>query len=137
MPRRPGRAAIAALPLLLAACASLPNGACGPGMHGAVRDELYFGTAMPQGQVSPGDWDRFLRDTVTPRFPQGLTVSAASGQWRGADGGIVREPAYAVTLVHPDDDASEQAVRAIAGAYKARFAQEAVLRVRSPACASF
>ncbi|MBL8529464.1 MAG: DUF3574 domain-containing protein [Burkholderiales bacterium] len=35
---------------------------------------LYFGTDKPSGRVTPEDWAQFLSETVTPRFPAGLTA---------------------------------------------------------------
>jgi hypothetical protein len=101
-----------------------------------VQEVLYFGTATPDGVVSDADWSRFLEASVTPRLPQGLTVSAASGQWRGRDGSTVREATHVLHLVHPGDAASDAAVAAIVAQYKSQFRQEAVLRVRTRACTS-
>ena len=61
----------------------------------------------------------------------------ASGQWRTAGGAILQEPSNVLTIVHPMDAQSEDAVLAIVAAYKSRFQQEAVLRVKSQTCASF
>ena len=62
---------------------------------------------------------------------------SANGQWRGNDGSIVRESSYVLTLVHPDDAASEASIQAISQAYKTRFQQEAVMRLKQRACTSF
>ncbi|MES2627126.1 MAG: DUF3574 domain-containing protein [Pseudomonadota bacterium] len=124
--------------LLLNGCAASRTTACRPGEEFAVQDALYFGTGIPDdGVVTPEDWSMFLTATVTPRFPQGLTVSQASGQWRGEDGSIVQETSYVLELVHPDDVMSEQAVAEIISAYKTQFRQEAVLRVKHESCISF
>ncbi len=99
---------------------------------------LYFGMARPTGgTVSREEWSDFLRTAVTPRFPDGLTAWPAAGQWRGNDGQIVREDSYVLTLLHAADAATERDVQAIMAEYKARFAQEAVLRVRSRVCTSW
>jgi hypothetical protein len=127
----------AALALGLSACASIRGHACRRGEHSVVRESLGFGTAKPNGMVTPAEWDAFLKSTVTPRFPQGLVVLESAGQWRGADGTIVREPSHLLILDHADDAASENAVREIIAAYKTRFQQEAVFRARSRACVSF
>ena len=102
-----------------------------------MNDTLYLGTAKPDGTVSGGEWDRFLREVVTPRFADGFTQWHAAGQWRSADGSIVREDSHVLVVVHPPDPQAEANVRAIAAEYKSRFHQEAVLRVRSEACVSF
>lgn len=94
------------------------------------------GADKPAGQVTPQEWADFLADTVTPRFPAGLTTWQASGQWRSETGSLVREPSYVLSLVHPPGEGSEAAIGEIVVAYKRRFEQEAVLRVRSDACMS-
>ena len=127
----------AMLALTFAGCASVHRNACSSGEPPSVQESLYFGTAKPAGVVTPEEWAEFLRNTVTPRFPQGLTAWQASGQWRGADGAIVREASHVLTLIHPDDETHEQAVLEIVAAYKARFQQEAVLRVQAHVCPSF
>jgi Protein of unknown function (DUF3574) len=100
-------------------------------------EHLYFDTARPNGQVSPEDWRAFLAETVTPRFPEGLTVWDASGQWRGSTGQVVREASYVLNIVHPNSEASNRAVLEIANAYKGKFQQESVLRTVGPTCVSF
>ena len=120
----------------LVGCAGVP--ACAPGARSAVTDLLYFGMAKPTGGVvSQDEWDEFLRTVVTPRFPDGLTAWAASGQWRGADGKVVREDSRVLQLLHAADARSDEAIRAIVAEYRHRFDQEAVMRVTSRACVSF
>ncbi|MBI3716516.1 MAG: DUF3574 domain-containing protein [Betaproteobacteria bacterium] len=123
--------------LSLAGCASVHQPACSSGEQLLVNESLYFGTGKPVGVVTPAEWAEFLKGVVTPRFPQGLTVLQASGQWRGADGVVVREGSQVLILVHPDDASNEKAVLEIVAAYKSQFQQEAVLRVKAHACASF
>ena len=124
--------------LALGGCASLPGAQCSTAQERAIQDTLYFGTGITGGgAVSTDDWAMFLTAVVTPRFPQGLTVSQAAGQWRGDDGAIVQENSYVLQLIHPDDATSTQAVTEIVDAYKTQFRQEAVLRVSESACISF
>jgi hypothetical protein len=130
-------AVIAAVALMLGACSSMYIIRCKDGDHPAIYDSLYFGTVRPGGIVSSEDWAAFLETIVTPRFPTGLTSSRASGQWRDAEGIIVREDAHVLQLLHPDDAATDQAIREIVEIYKIQFQQEAVLRIRSQTCASF
>jgi uncharacterized protein DUF3574 len=129
------RATLAAA-LLLAGCASIAD-SCPGGAAPAVSDVLYFGTARPGGTVSAAEWSDFLRDEVTPRFPAGLTAWDAAGQWKSARGPIEREASHVVSIVHPSGARHDESVRAIAAAYKARFAQDAVLRVTTDACVSY
>ncbi|ATQ42619.1 DUF3574 domain-containing protein [Caulobacter mirabilis] len=126
--------------LLLGACATTGQGgsACPAGLQSRQTAELYFGRNIGADLgVSEGDWRRFLDEEVTPRFPDGLTVLDAAGQWRGEGGTVVHEPSKALMLVlsgASDEPARLDAVRA---AYKTRFRQEAVMLVRRQACVGF
>ncbi len=102
----------------------------------AVQELVYFGTETPSGHVTPEAWAQFLSETVTPRFPEGLSTWQAAGQWRSVSGEVIREPSYILSLVHPDDVAPGKAVQEIIASYKTRFHQEAVLRVKSYTCMS-
>ena len=119
---------------LAAGCASTPGPVCGSGKQ-AVTDTLYFGTDSPDGPVSDEQWEAFLQEVVTPRFPAGLTTWRAQGQWRGADGNIVSEGSHVLQFLR-FGGADAQAVTEIADAYRKRFSQEAVLRIQTHSCAS-
>jgi len=130
--------ALASSALLLASCASVPPYTiCRTGEQKAVMDSLYFGTAMPGGRVTAEDWQSFLAEVITPRFPEGLTAWAAAGQWKDATGGLQKEDSYVLHLIHGDTGEADRSIHEIVTSYKERFHQEAVLRVRSPACMSF
>jgi hypothetical protein len=122
---------------LLAGCSTVREPACAPGEERAISETLYFGTARPTGVVSAEEWSDFLGSVVTPRFPRGLSVWPAAGQWQSADGSLTREDSFVLNLVHPEGEAAERAVQEIVTEYKSRFQQEAVLRVKSYACTSF
>ena len=123
----------------LAACA--PSAAEMPCPDGSERyDEyrLFFGRNIGDAEgVSDEDWRAFLEDTVTPRFPDGLSVFDAAGQWRDSQGSIVRERSKMVLiLAEPSSDAVRR-LDEIAEEYKRRFSQESVLRVVDSACVAF
>jgi hypothetical protein len=121
-----------------ASLAAAPAARCEPGDTALVRDVVYFGRNRPGGGVvSDPDWQRFLDEVVTPRFPDGLTVVHADGQWRGQSGAVERERAEVLTVLHGGTGDSRKAVSEVVGEYKRRFGQEAVLRERLSACASF
>ena len=102
-----------------------------------IRDALYFGLSIPGGgSVSDADWSRFENEVIGHAFPQGFSVVAGHGSWRGADGAIVSEPNRVVVIVHEDNGASDAAIRDIVQRYRTTFHQESVLRERSAACAS-
>ena len=92
---------------------------------------------MPGGQVTESDWQKFLANVITSRFPKGVTSWVAAGQWQNRDGSLAREISHVVLLIHPDSPQSDQAISEIISSYKKQFRQEAVLRVRSPAQISF
>ena len=97
-----------------------------------LRTELYFGMSKPKGgEVSEGEWKRFLDSVITPRFPDGLSVFDTRGQWRGADGQIVQERTKMVMLIHPVREMINVAIEEIRSAYRLMFEQESVMRITS------
>ena len=44
---------------------------CGVSSAAQIRTTLYFGLARPKGAVTELEWQMFLRDEVTRRFPTG------------------------------------------------------------------
>jgi len=96
----------------------------------SVSDRLYFGRKHPGGIVTETEWASFLADVVTPRFPQGLTVWAADGQWRDSAYRINREPTFVLEVVHPSQASADAALKSIVAEYRRRFAQESVFWVR-------
>jgi Protein of unknown function (DUF3574) len=115
-----------------------PVAACALGDTALVRDIVYFGRNRPGGgSVSDAEWQGFLNQVVTPRFPAGLTVVQATGQWKGQSGVVEQERSEIVTLLHAGDEAARRSVAEIATEYKRRFQQEAVLRERTTTCARF
>lgn len=128
------------LAVAMAGCRSMPVAvkACEPGDTAMTRDTLYFGRHRPDGGiVDDAQWRAFVDDTLTPRFPDGLTILSGTGQWRGGDGRIEREPSEVVSILHAGDAVARRAIDDIAAEYKRRFAQEAVLRQRDMTCARF
>lgn len=120
------------LALTLAGCARAPSTRATPTT--VVSDRLMFGRNIASGgMVSDSAWNVFLAEVVTPRFPDGFTVFRTEGQWRGADGVIVREPGFVFEVNHPPGVPADSVFEAIAYEYNRRFRQEAVLRVRSRA----
>ncbi|WP_350238736.1 DUF3574 domain-containing protein [Pectobacterium colocasium] len=132
--------------LLASGCSSLPHSstvvaatpvveACKIGDK-QVQTTLYFGLNRPAGPViSDAEWKAFLDSEVTPRFKEGLTVFDAKGQWLGNDGVVARENSKALMLIHGSD--KERDIEALRTTYKARFAQESVMRIDAPVCVAF
>lgn len=109
---------------------------CGPAAKPQIRTMLYFGRARPKGSVSELEWQVFLRDEVTPRFPDGLTVWDAEGQWRAAAGGLEHEQSKVLLIVHPDTPEARQAIQDVIAAYRKAFEQQAVLWETARVCIS-
>lgn len=95
-----------------------------------VRTELFFGTAKPDGVVTPEEFQLFLDEFVTPRFPDGLTVVKGDGQFRGADGITIKEDAFLLILLYPFEQrtAGSKRIEEIREEYMKRHQQESVLR---------
>ena len=128
---------VCVLALALGACASRPPQTCAVGERLSVVDSLYFGGAYPSGVVTAEQWQQYVDSVVTPRFPEGLTVLQATGQYRTHAGVIQHEPSWVLQLIHADGAQSEAAIREIRTAYRKQFEQESVLRVRTKGCVSF
>ena len=106
-----------------------------------LRTDLFFGCAKPDGTaISVAEWEAFLDAEITPRFPEGLTVLEAAGQWQEADGDIIEEFSKVVLLLYPQAmrEESHAEIEAIRAAYERRFGQDAVMRADEPrpVCAS-
>jgi uncharacterized protein DUF3574 len=107
---------------------------CGVSSAPQVRTTLYFGLSRPKGSVSELEWQIFLRDEVTRRFPDGLTVWQAEGQWQTPAGSIDHEQSKVLLLVHADTAAARQSVQAVIQAYRKAFDQQSVLWESSRVC---
>jgi len=109
----------------------------GPHHRGAVafvRTELFFGTAKPVGAVTPEEFKTFLDSVITPRFPEGLTVTKGAGQFTAADGALIKEDSYVIVLLYPLDGqkASSARIDEIRREYMRQHQQESVLRADDP-----
>jgi hypothetical protein len=88
--------------------------------------------------VSEARFQRFVAREISPRFPDGLTILDAQGQWRdGARGLTVHEPSKVVEIVLPGRDGDLDALNQIAAAYKSAFHQQSVGIVVRSACVAF
>lgn len=119
------------------ACSGLDSMRCGTGQTPNVSETLYFGTGTADGRVTQVQWQAFIDDVITPRFPQGLSIWPAYGQWQTAAGPVIREDSYVLNVIHEGDLTSKLAIEEIMNSYKQQFQQEAVLRVTSAVCVSF
>jgi len=138
MSMRRGLFVVFPLVLALQACAGLAAGACSPGFMRMTQAQLFFGRNIQAGAtLSDAQWRDFVDQEVTPRFPDGFSVSDVAGQFRNQSGMIVREPSKQLLIVTRDIGADESKLNAIRDAYKRRFNQESVLLVETPVCGGF
>jgi hypothetical protein len=120
-------------------CASLAPLSCAPDQQAMLTAELLFGRKIGDRiGVSATAFRRFVDEEVTPRFPDGLTILDASGQYRDRQRGrLIREPSKLVLIASSDERANREKLAMIAEAYKRRFNQQSVGLILKPACASF
>ena len=98
------------LPLLLglAACADIDSSTsetlqCPEGLEPATEYRLYFGLTDSSGEmISQENWQNFVDTAVTPRFPDGLTILEAYGQWQPPSGDLIRESSRVLVVGVPD-----------------------------------
>jgi len=111
--------------------------------HGAQRPrevaELMFGRDIGiRAGVTESAWGRFVARAIASRFPDGLTVTHAIGQWRDSGSGrIVREPSKLVMIVLPGNDDGPARLEAAVSTYKRQFRQQSVAVLMQSACVSF
>jgi Protein of unknown function (DUF3574) len=124
--------------LLVGACQAAIPAVCPPGTLRMTEARLIFGRDIAgRGPVTDQEWQDFLTAEITPRFPDGLSVTDIAGQYRSPSGTLVREQSKSLTLYlqsSPDDQTKLAALRDL---YKSRFRQDSVLLTLTPICAGF
>jgi hypothetical protein len=101
--------------------------------------QLFFGQTINAGHPIPAQrWNGFLEKVVTPRFPNGLTVYDAYGQWQDPGTKIITREKSKVVLIAVDDSASARSkVTELISAYTKTFHQHSVGLVSTTECAAF
>lgn len=95
-----------------------------------IQESLFFGRDIPSGgEFSDADFQTFLNNIITPRFPNGLTVFDANGQYLYNTGNIIQEKSKYVTLFIEDTPQNQASIYDIGQAYTQQFNQESVLQV--------
>ncbi|MCU0547650.1 MAG: DUF3574 domain-containing protein [Oscillatoriaceae cyanobacterium Prado104] len=109
-----------------------------PSQKTFLKDELYFGLSKPRGEtVSESEWQEFVKEVITPRFREGLTILDGSGQFLNSAGILIREQSKIVILIYESSPEKERSVNEIIEIYKRRFQQESVLRTTAKVRISF
>ena len=129
---------------LLLACvlpfdSSLAASDCPAGSEVISKVELYFGLDIPGGgRVKPSAWQTFVEEKVTPKFPNGLTIYKALGQWQDEQTGeTIQEPSRVLVILYEPSAEAERNIQEIRTAYKEQFHQDSVIRLNEMACVSF
>ncbi len=111
---------------------------CPTGQEAQRTAQLFFGRNIGgKPGVSEADFQKFVDQDITPKFPDGLTVLDGGGQWRGDENKLIREAAKVVLIVLPKRGDSSARIDAVRDAYKTRFHQDSVLLITQTACVSF
>src|SRR5262245_7195891 len=108
-----------------------------PGCAERMHAQLFFGLLGPRGPIPESEWEAFLLDVGTPRFPDGLTVLHASGHWRRAGEPMQREASRVLEIVYDESPRTRRLIDEVTAIYKSRFQQESVMVVRAPAYVCF
>lgn len=96
-----------------------------------IRTELFFGLSRKGGpDVREAEFEAFVDEFVTPRFPSGFTVLDARGQWREDNGTITKERSKVLILIYRRNERlpANVKIEEIRSEYKKRFSQQSVLR---------
>jgi hypothetical protein len=128
-------AALAAI-LIQVACSGAGQMACPEGTEQFAEYQLFFGRGDPM-VVDEAAWNAFVQDTVQPRFPDGMTIIDAAGQWHDPTGAFISERTKLLILLALPNDDGMLRIDQISQEYEQRFGQASVLRVVGSSCVSF
>ena len=133
------RSVLIALFMAQAAPAVAQEIACHAPLKAMLEIDLMFGRNIGDHLgVGEQEWSDFVEAEIAPRFPEGLSVLDAQGQWEDTDKKtVVREPSKDVRLIVPAGTEATPKIDAIVNAYKQRFQQQSVAVMIRPACVSF
>ena len=123
--------------LAMTGCAAAAEQPCPEGFERYIEFQLFFGLHDSDGQrVSEDEWKGFLADTVTPRFPAGMTIIDVGGQWQDPYGAIQQEDTKLLRglLDAPDGDGLRR-IDEISDEFTTRFNQDPVFRIVNETCA--
>ena len=96
-----------------------------------ARTELYFGA------IARDQWDEFLAQVVTPRFPDGLTWFDTHGQWQNRAGVLTRQDSRVLILIHAPSPEKDRLIDEVRAEFKTRYKEQSVLRATQAVTASF
>lgn len=129
---------IVAATLGVLACASDESGTTCEDGDAWIEYRLFMGRNSDDTEIVTDEaWMDFLAMEVTPRFPDGLTVLDASGQWRGDADVILRERSKLLLILAPPGGDARVKINEVADAYTSQFRQDSVLLSTKESCVTF
>ncbi len=105
-----------------------------------LRTDLYLGlTRRDSSPISDADFQKFTDTQITPLFPDGFTITPATGQYLDSRGTLHKEPTRILTLLYDtkDRDTTNKKLQKLITTYCQQFDQESVLREDFPISAQF
>ena len=110
-----------------------------PGQKPLLAVHLFMGQSLPTGgTVTAAQWNDFLKKTVTPLFPEGLTVYSTYGQYQNPTTKVItREPSKDVFVDGVDTANLRSRVTKVVDTWKKQYKQQSVGVVTSTECMAF
>ena len=108
------------LSLCLLAVLVLPADAATMIRPNAAWYRVYFGTGVDH-PVTSEEMTLFIDSIVTKRFPEGLSVIEAQGQWASPKHGLIKERTVIVEIQCEDTEENFEKIRNIASMYIKHF----------------
>jgi hypothetical protein len=101
--------------------------------------QMFFGRSVPnRGPVTSREWNAFLRQSVTPRFPDGFTVYDAYGQWLNPKrNAVIRESTKVIVIAAADTPEVRAKVAEVSENYRRLFHQQSVGIITTAGCGAF
>jgi hypothetical protein len=101
--------------------------------------QLFFGQSdTDRRRIPQKKWHLFLKQTVTPLFPDGFTVYDAYGQWMNPrTHSISREKTKVIVIATEDSPVVRTRIDELSNIYRDRFHQQSIGIITSPGCGVF
>ena len=134
---------IALISAVIMSTAYAGQNSCPVGMESFHEYRLFFGRSEHNAQgdtimtVDDEAWEQFLKHEITPRFPDGLTVLDARGQFKTPSGTILKEHTKVVIILVPPGGDSMNRIDEIVHTYGQKFQQRFFLRTIENVCVLF
>ena len=101
------------------------------GNNKMTKTELYFGRTIGiTGYVTDEQWNDFVNDYISTKFPAGFSIIEVIGRWRDIKTNkTIQEKTKMVIICHHKTKLDNKQIYNIILAYKKLFKQESVMRI--------